>query len=185
MHRGFRDDIGVETVAKIDRINVVTAQHIALARVHLHAHILPPFRARTASLIMIATIILGPRNPQSSTGEEKRQTHHSRSLYMIVKKTCKNRLTALMSTANRYSHASPDIMTCFSARGYALSVPLFLAFGLSLRSAALLQLSACSKPRARSRERIFRRLGTLRRGDAILCFDTDSRLRKAVSCVEG
>jgi hypothetical protein len=29
------------------------------------------------------------------------ETYHSRSLYMIVKKTCRNRLTALMSTANR------------------------------------------------------------------------------------
>lgn len=29
---------------------------------------------------------------------------------MIVKNTCKNKLTALISTARRYSHASPDIM---------------------------------------------------------------------------
>ena len=36
--------------------------------------------------------------------------HHSRSLYIIVKKTCKNRFTALINTANRYSHASPDII---------------------------------------------------------------------------
>jgi len=38
------------------------------------------------------------------------KTHHSRSLYMIVKKTWRKRLTAFISTANRYSHASPDIM---------------------------------------------------------------------------
>lgn len=38
------------------------------------------------------------------------ETHHSKSLYMIVKKTCKNKLTALISTANKYNHASPDIM---------------------------------------------------------------------------
>ncbi len=37
-------------------------------------------------------------------------TNHSRSLYMIVKKTCKNKLTAFIRTASRYSHASPDIM---------------------------------------------------------------------------
>lgn len=30
---------------------------------------------------------------------------------MIVKKTCKNKLTAFINTAKRYSHASPDIMT--------------------------------------------------------------------------
>ena len=38
-------------------------------------------------------------------------THHSRSLYMIVKKTCRKRLTAFMRTASRYNHASPDILT--------------------------------------------------------------------------
>ena len=38
-------------------------------------------------------------------------TYHSRSLYMIVKKTCRNRFTAFINTANRYSHASPDIVT--------------------------------------------------------------------------
>jgi hypothetical protein len=39
-----------------------------------------------------------------------KQTYHSRSLYMMVKKTCRNRLTAFISTASRYSHASPDII---------------------------------------------------------------------------
>jgi hypothetical protein len=28
----------------------------------------------------------------------------------MVKKTCKNRLTALIKTASRYNHASPDIL---------------------------------------------------------------------------
>lgn len=37
-------------------------------------------------------------------------TYHSKSLYMMVKKTCKKRLTALMSTDKRYNQASPDIM---------------------------------------------------------------------------
>ncbi len=36
--------------------------------------------------------------------------YHSKSLYMMVKKTWRNRLTALINTANRKSHASPDIM---------------------------------------------------------------------------
>ena len=45
------------------------------------------------------------------TETQKRDpTYHSKSLYMIVKKTCKKRLTAFISTARRYSHASPDIM---------------------------------------------------------------------------
>ena len=29
---------------------------------------------------------------------------------MMVKKTCRNRFTAFISTARRYSHASPDII---------------------------------------------------------------------------
>lgn len=29
---------------------------------------------------------------------------------MMVKKTCRNKLTAFMSTENRKSHASPDIL---------------------------------------------------------------------------
>jgi hypothetical protein len=38
-------------------------------------------------------------------------THHSKSEYIMVKNTCRNRLTALIMTAKRYNHASPDIMT--------------------------------------------------------------------------
>jgi len=40
--------------------------------------------------------------------------YHSRSEYIIVKKTCRNRFTALINTARRYSHASPDIMVVVS-----------------------------------------------------------------------
>ena len=36
---------------------------------------------------------------------------------MIVKNTWRKRLTAFMSTANRYSHASPDIMRKKAALG--------------------------------------------------------------------
>lgn len=38
-------------------------------------------------------------------------TYHSRSLYMMVKKTWRKRLTALINTARRNSHASPDIIS--------------------------------------------------------------------------
>jgi hypothetical protein len=37
-------------------------------------------------------------------------THHSKSLYMIVKNTWRNRLTAFINTASRYNHASPVIV---------------------------------------------------------------------------
>lgn len=38
------------------------------------------------------------------------RTYHSKSLYMMVKKTWRKRLTAFISTASKYSHASPDII---------------------------------------------------------------------------
>jgi hypothetical protein len=38
------------------------------------------------------------------------ETYHSRSLYMMVKKTCRNRLTAFTNTDNKNNQASPDIM---------------------------------------------------------------------------
>lgn len=42
-------------------------------------------------------------------------TYHSKSLYMMVKKTWRNRLTALINTAKRYNQASPDILTvCYA-----------------------------------------------------------------------
>ena len=50
-------------------------------------------------------------------GAEEMCTHHSKSLYMIVKKTWRNKLTAFMRTASRYSHASPDIMRYHSLCG--------------------------------------------------------------------
>jgi hypothetical protein len=44
-------------------------------------------------------------------GWDSRGAHHSKSLYMMVKNTCRKRLTAFISTAKRYSHASPDILS--------------------------------------------------------------------------
>ena len=40
----------------------------------------------------------------------KELAYHSKSLYIIVKKTWRKRLTAFISTASRYNHASPDIL---------------------------------------------------------------------------
>ena len=57
--------------------------------------------------------------------QKRTPTYHSKSLYIIVKKTCKKRLTAFMSTARRYSHASPDIMCGFVY--YSISVYRVLA----------------------------------------------------------
>jgi hypothetical protein len=52
VNRGFRDDIGVEAVAKIDRINVVTVCHARLARVPCYAHLSPFFGALRSSIVM-------------------------------------------------------------------------------------------------------------------------------------
>ena len=37
---------------------------------------------------------------------------------MMVKKTCRNKLTALIKTASRYSHASPDMLYFLRAADY-------------------------------------------------------------------
>jgi hypothetical protein len=39
---------------------------------------------------------------------------------MMVKKTCRKRLTAFISTAKRYNHASPDILAVLCVRGLGL-----------------------------------------------------------------
>jgi len=49
---------------------------------------------------------------------------------MIVKKTCRNRLTALINTANKYNQASPDIMMTvfFATRSRGKLLVSFLSF---------------------------------------------------------
>ncbi len=113
MDCSFRDDIGVETVAEVDRVDVVTVCHTRLARVLCLVRASLSFTTVRSYLIVIRSKISEFTQPDEENGIE---TYHSRSLYMIVKKTCKNRLTALIRTANRYNHASPDIMTAFGYR---------------------------------------------------------------------
>ena len=89
---GLGDDVGVEAVAQVDGVNVVAGAKSACAW---------PTRDRA------------PRHNPSYAGRSvlrEAATHHSRSLYMMVKKTCRNRLTAFINTARRYSHASPVIV---------------------------------------------------------------------------
>lgn len=54
--------------------------------------------------------IEGGSESRDLTPRRGASTYHSRSLYMMVKKTWRNRLTAFISTAKRYNHASPDMM---------------------------------------------------------------------------
>ena len=79
MDGSFRDDVGVEAVAEVNRIDIVTVE--------------PCVSKRNALPLSLDFL-----------------TDHSRSLYMIVKKTWRKRLTAFISTASRYNHASPDIL---------------------------------------------------------------------------
>jgi hypothetical protein len=41
---------------------------------------------------------------------------------MMVKKTCRNRLTAFINTANKYNHASPDIVIALVRRSTDFAV---------------------------------------------------------------
>jgi hypothetical protein len=77
---GFRDDVRVQAVAEIDGVDVVTAENCQS-------------RAETR-----------PKGgTRSRAGEEQHWgvAHHSKSLYMMVKNTCRNRLTAFINTDNR------------------------------------------------------------------------------------
>ena len=98
------NDVGVEAVAEFDRVDVVTAEdRLAQAgRLYLSSG---HGRPRASSALAIARV------DWAMTRAEEGTAYHSKSLYMMVKKTWRNRLTALINTANRKSHASPDIMT--------------------------------------------------------------------------
>jgi hypothetical protein len=95
MDGSFGDDVGVETVAEVNRVDVVTAGR--------ERGLAPSFRrnrlARGGSGVDDGA--LQPESPQANELLRERTAYHSRSLYMIVKNTCRNRLTALINTANR------------------------------------------------------------------------------------
>lgn len=92
------DDVGVQAVAEVDGVDVVTATGTLSALVSSRGdQVRGEATANSCSL--------------ASPSRGDFMTYHSKSLYMIVKKTCKNRFTAFISTANRNSHASPDILS--------------------------------------------------------------------------
>lgn len=84
MDSDFGDDVGVEAVAEVNRVDVVTGQ-------------------RKVSVSLWDA-------PEGGALRGTNRPYHSKSLYMIVKKTWRKRLTAFTSTAKRYNHASPDIL---------------------------------------------------------------------------
>lgn len=102
MHGSLGDDVGVQAVAEVDGVDVVAVVDITSAS---GTHI----RCRGGLLTIMK------KEEEGGGGGGGFLAYHSRSLYMIVKKTCRNRLTAFISTANRKSHASPDILSVFCA----------------------------------------------------------------------
>lgn len=116
MDGGFGDDVGVEAVAQVDRVDVVTGrQWVSLESFED----IRQLRVKHKSATGLRTTSSHRANSDASL---EVVTYHSRSLYIMVKKTCRNRLTALINTARRKSHASPDIMTKVKGRveGYLL-----------------------------------------------------------------
>lgn len=83
MNGGLGDDVGVQAVAEVDGVDVITAQEKGEAPIS-YDHALNGMK-------------LGAR----ACRMQGNKTYHSRSLYMMVKKTWRNRLTALINTANR------------------------------------------------------------------------------------
>lgn len=102
MNSGLRQDVCVEAVAKIDGVNVIAMKYMVSVL------------SRTFSSSPRASRDLRFTDASSREALQQlgtaRATYHSKSLYMIVKKTCKNRLTALTNTDSKNSHASPDII---------------------------------------------------------------------------
>ena len=64
-----------------------------------------------------------PGTTGNKRGDRLEKTYHSKSLYMIVKKTWRKRLTAFISTANRYSQASPDMVSVGTDSFYITGKP--------------------------------------------------------------
>lgn len=101
MHSSLGDDVGVESVAEVNRVDVVTANDAI------------SFNSR--EIAWLCRAFKSAKLPFRD--QDERRTYHSKSLYMMVKKTCRNRLTALISTDNRYNQASPDIIFAVFVQG--------------------------------------------------------------------
>ena len=74
MYSGFRYNICVESVAEVDRVDIITGGRRVSLTFERYCH-----------------------HHSKCVGNP----YHSKSLYIIVKKTCRKRLTAFMRTAKR------------------------------------------------------------------------------------
>lgn len=91
MDASLGQNVHVEPVAEIDGVDVVAGEH---------------------SDISFGPHTIVPSNQAVTRGVSRlgRKTYHSRSLYMMVKKTWRKRLIAFKSTASKKSQASPVIL---------------------------------------------------------------------------
>lgn len=90
MDGGFGNDVGVEAVAEIDRVDVVTRRE---------GQLLEDLKGTVQRIVELSRRFVRQDHTAVQLGEIV--TYHSRSLYMMVKKTWRNRLTALINTASR------------------------------------------------------------------------------------
>lgn len=82
MDSGFGDDVGVKAVAKVDRVDVIAGE-------------------KKKKREKCQLVFCNMRGPKAVAWNMTGKTHHSRSLYIIVKNTWRKRLTALINTDKR------------------------------------------------------------------------------------
>jgi hypothetical protein len=96
---GFGNDVSVEAVAEVNWVDVVAGAKCQCQGCDkvLMWELRGSASRRDETSRMLATELSCCL--QTVSGRE--ETYHSRSLYMMVKKTCRNRLTAFIRTASR------------------------------------------------------------------------------------
>jgi hypothetical protein len=106
MYGSFGNDVRVQAVAEVYRVDVVAARTRGVSQ--KRGKVLSKGRNRNPTATDPAHMICAILK-KGVFCRARHRTYHSRSLYIMVKKTWRKRLTAFISTAKRYNHASPDI----------------------------------------------------------------------------
>lgn len=99
MDRGFGDNVGVQTVAEVNRVDVVTTVPHESASMSFPSLMCFPTESFHSARFGRDPFFSPDFSPPHTT--QRRPTHHSKSLYIIVKNTWRNKLTALINTDNR------------------------------------------------------------------------------------
>jgi len=91
----FGNDVGVQAVAEVDWVDVVTIEQVSVGFVCIVIVYLDVFQAGKKAQP------LSHADDESQKCKKQGCPYHSRSLYMMVKKTWRKRLTAFIKTAIR------------------------------------------------------------------------------------